>query len=76
MRIPFEIIEHKQIIEDEEFDESSGLEGKKILVAEDNDINRMIVVSVLEDEGAMITEAVNGSEAVNLFQKARYLNMI
>lgn len=71
VRIPFEIIEHKQIIEDEEFDESSGLEGKKILVAEDNDINRMIVVSVLEDEGAMITEAVNGSEAVNLFSESQ-----
>ena len=38
--------------------------GKKILLAEDNDINRMIATIVLKSNGYDITEVLDGKEAV------------
>ena len=38
--------------------------GKKILLAEDNDINRMIATIVLKSNGYQITEVLDGKEAV------------
>jgi CheY-like chemotaxis protein len=38
--------------------------GKKILLAEDNDINRMIAAIVLKSNGYNITEVLDGKEAV------------
>ncbi|WP_373263306.1 ATP-binding protein [Hungatella hathewayi] len=49
----------------------SGLKGKHILVAEDNEINRMIVVSILEEQGCELVEAADGQEAVNIFLQSR-----
>jgi CheY-like chemotaxis protein/two-component sensor histidine kinase len=48
--------------------------GCTILLAEDVEINREIVVSLLEETGAVIECAENGVEAVNFFEKnpARY----
>lgn len=43
------------------------LAGKRILAAEDNDINREILLEILAAYGADITPAVNGQEAVELF---------
>ena len=40
--------------------------GKRILVVDDVDINREIIVSLLEDTGAILSEAGNGNEAVKL----------
>lgn len=48
--------------------EGRGLEGKHILAAEDNDINRMIVVSILEEQGCELTEARDGQEALSAFE--------
>ncbi len=44
-----------------------NLDGKRILVAEDNDINRMIVVSILEEYGCTFIEADTGEAAVSVF---------
>ncbi|MFQ9873191.1 MAG: response regulator, partial [Oscillospiraceae bacterium] len=44
------------------------LQGKRILVVEDNEINRMIVVSILEELGCELTEAQNGQEALEFFE--------
>jgi CheY-like chemotaxis protein len=59
--------EHK-----EEWDtEVSGrFKGKKALLVDDVDINRMIVITLLEDTGLEIDEAVDGSEAIKLFSKS------
>lgn len=46
------------------------LNGKRILVAEDNEINRMIVASIMQSQGCELTEAVNGEEAVAAFEKS------
>lgn len=46
------------------------LKAKRILVAEDNEINRMIVVSILEEQGCRLTEAENGQEALDVFAQS------
>lgn len=48
----------------------SFLKGKKILVAEDNELNREIVEAVLEMEGVTSASAVNGQEVLRMFQTA------
>ena len=38
----------------------------KVLLVEDNDLNREIARFILEDEGMHVTEAMNGKDAVKL----------
>ena len=40
--------------------------GKKLLLADDNEINREIAIAVLGDVGFVITEAENGKEALDI----------
>ncbi|MDR1043163.1 MAG: response regulator, partial [Clostridiales Family XIII bacterium] len=49
-------------------------DGKIILIAEDVDLNREIVVTMLEDTGVSVEEAKNGAEAVRMYSAdpARY----
>ena len=49
---------------------AADFSGKRILVVEDNDINREIAVTLLEGWGFMAEEAVNGKEAVEKFLDA------
>jgi PAS domain S-box-containing protein len=44
------------------------LMGKRILLAEDNDMNRLVARAALQDYGVDIVEASNGLEAVRLLQ--------
>ncbi len=48
----------------------TSFEGKRILLAEDMEINREIVLALLEPTLVAIDCAENGLEAVNVFQKA------
>ena len=48
-----------------------SLAGKRVLAAEDNDINREILTEILTARGAAVTPAVNGQEAVDLFRQSR-----
>jgi CheY-like chemotaxis protein len=50
-------------------DETLYLPGKRILLAEDVEINREIVIAMLEDSGAEIVTAENGREAVHLYEE-------
>ena len=71
VKIPFPIVQTEvESAAAEEAKTEWDFEGKQILVAEDNDINRMIVVTVLEDAGCVITEAVNGREAAEIFKNS------
>ena len=45
-------------------EEKTDLTGKRILLVEDNGLNREIVRTLLEDEGILIEEAENGEIAV------------
>lgn len=46
---------------------SASLEGKRILLAEDNEINREIVVGLLEMKGASVDAAEDGQRALEMF---------
>ena len=45
---------------------------KRILLAQDEEVLRMLVVDTLEDEDYIIDEAANGGEAMELFQNHSY----
>lgn len=47
--------------------EASPLQGKNVLLAEDNELNMEIAEFLLTDRGANVTKAWNGQEAVNIF---------
>lgn len=67
--IPFPISKERDILRERGGRETAvSIRDKHILVAEDNELNRMIVTTVLENEGCILTEAVNGKEAVDIFE--------
>ncbi len=43
------------------------LAGMKVLIVEDNELNRDIVQEVLKERGLIVTEAADGQAAVDLF---------
>ena len=45
------------------------IKGKRILIAEDNEINAEIAKTVLEDVGALVTRVEDGQQAVELFKE-------
>lgn len=47
-----------------------ALTGRSILVAEDNELNREILLAVLKDQGVRVVTAVNGEEAVRAFARS------
>jgi len=51
---------------------SGSLAGARILLVEDNDINREFAVELLRGEGVSVDEAVNGQEAVERVQRKHY----
>ena len=50
----------------------SDLTGKKILIVDDVDINREILIAMLEGTGAVLHEAATGDEAVRMFRDEQY----
>ena len=60
--------EEEQItVENNDSNIEFSIEGVKILLAEDNDINAEVAKEILEMHGAVITRASNGKEAVDMF---------
>jgi signal transduction histidine kinase/ActR/RegA family two-component response regulator len=57
-------------IEEESGKKEDVLDGMKILLVEDNDLNREIASYILTAGGASVTEAVNGREAVGIFAES------
>ena len=50
-------------------DKNNVLKGKRVLLVDDNDLNREIVRELLEDGGMEIKEAGNGREALSLVER-------
>src|SRR5262249_50028464 len=48
------------------------LSGARILLVEDNEINREVVVGLLEDAGLRIDQAENGERAVQMVERSDY----
>ena len=46
------------------------LDGIRILLAEDNDINAEIAIEILKMQGALVTRACDGVEAVQIFKES------
>ena len=70
--IPMSAVEHEEaepelLPEDET---PMSLEGKQILLAEDNDLNMEIATEILQMQGVKVIQCWNGSEAVAAFQSA------
>ena len=71
IRVPFKIdMEADKREEQKEVSEKS-IKGLHILLAEDNELNMEIAEFMLQNEGADVTKAWNGQEAVELFEKSR-----
>ena len=85
------VAELTRLIEDSPFNREAGttkeplssakptsLKGKRILLVDDNDINREIVRELLEDSGIAVEEAVNGKDSVDKIEShaAGYYDLV
>ena len=68
--IPFEIAESPAEIMIPEEEEENSIEGVKLMVVEDNELNAEIAEVLLGDAGANVTTVHNGKEAVELFENS------
>ena len=69
--LPMKIIEdesHDPVYAPEVINEPFKWDGRRILVAEDNELNMEIFIAVLNQFGAQVLSAVDGIEAVNIFE--------
>ena len=69
VQLPFLISADMKQSERQEDDVS--IEGMRILLAEDNELNMEIAEFMFQNEGAEVTKAWNGLEAVEIFEKSR-----
>jgi two-component system sensor histidine kinase/response regulator len=53
-------------------DEAPGLKGLRVLLAEDNPVNRKLAVRLLEKNGILVHTANNGREALELLEELRW----
>ena len=70
--LSFDIALKEEVYGSEDTIEPSAIhiiEGKRILLVEDNELNAEIAKTVLEDVGALITRAENGQQALELFKE-------
>lgn len=67
--IPFEIAEEPAAVQEMSELPKESLSGCRILLAEDNELNREIAVFLLKDEGISVTEVEDGQQAVECFMK-------
>ena len=65
--IPFEIAESPEEIKIPAEKEPDNIQGVKLLLVEDNELNAEIAEVLLQDAGAHVTTVHNGKEAVDLF---------
>jgi PAS domain S-box-containing protein len=71
IRLVLPIGQRKQNKEDSIFDDAKDrLKGKRVLLVDDNKVNRMIAKAILVKGGLEITEVVNGEEAVEMVRNA------
>ena len=70
IRIPFKIDSDADKREEQKDASEESIKGLHILLAEDNELNMEIAEFMLQNEGAAVTKAWNGQEAVEIFQKS------
>ena len=67
--LPFDVGDAPQTAPAVEAPPAAQLEGRHILLAEDNFLNMEIATELLQMRGAQVTQAENGREAVDAFRK-------
>ena len=70
IRVPFQIDTDRSDKSETGEKTEASIRGLHILLAEDNELNMEIAEFVLQNEGADVTKAWNGQEAVELFRKS------
>ena len=71
IRIPFKIdLNSDKREEKKDVSDGKSIKGLHILLAEDNELNMEIAEFMLQNEGAVVTKAWNGQEAVERFKKS------
>lgn len=65
--LPFEIAPKEEVSDRTEINAETGIQGVNILLVEDNALNIEIIAELLQEQGAKVTCAPNGQEAVELF---------
>lgn len=71
-RIQLDKYETKTNIESKENIDYHAISNKQILIVEDNNINRLILKTLLNNYNCFIDEAKNGYEAIELIQQKNY----
>ena len=67
VEIPLLIAEHVETEEKEKLKKDMNLHGLHVLLAEDNDLNAEIAIALLEEQGMIVTRAVDGKSALTQF---------
>ena len=70
IQVPFKIDMDADKREEQTDVSENSIKGLHILLAEDNELNMEIAEFVLQNEGAEVTKAWNGQEAVEIFGKS------
>ena len=68
--LPLETVETSENQEENLETQDADITGKKILLVEDNELNQEIAAYMLQERGLEVTVAVNGKEAVELFEQS------
>ena len=69
--IPFDPAQEKDYISVMAPTAVTDIHGVKILLAEDNDLSREVAATLLKEQGAIIREATNGEEVLNMVKDSR-----
>ncbi len=70
VELPMEILSVDEMENSDQTDQKNSemqLQGKRVLIAEDNELNAEILETLLQDKGIQYVRAENGKEALNLF---------
>jgi signal transduction histidine kinase/CheY-like chemotaxis protein len=54
----------------------NALQGKRILIAEDNNLNVLVVSNVLQNYGAIVVTAANGQQAVDILSSQNNIHAV
>ena len=71
IRVPFKIDTDKVGRTETEEKQKASIRGLHILLVEDNELNMEIAEFMFQNEGAYVTKAWNGQEAVEIFEKSK-----
>ena len=70
--LPFELASEKQILEEKQKEKekiADSIQGKRVLLAEDTELNAEIAMTVLKENGLKAERAANGKQCMEMLKK-------